>query len=150
MSNNPLDLNGLTMDNIDFSSAQEGMARLNKIEEEYKKQYGDDWWEHYKDVLFPPDEYDPDEKSINNAIYKGRTLCLTGDPESIRYMENKYVEKMKRLFGRFYKLHISHKPNDPKVNKLLIKDAFETGMWKELPECLQKDYHEYVRTQNGQ
>ncbi len=149
MNQNPLDLNQLTMDDIDFSGACEGMEHLKKLEKEYQEKYGDDWWKYYKKVLFSKSDYDLDEKNINDAIYHGCTLCLTGDPEAVSCIENKYIEKMKRLFGKSYKRHIFHKSNDTKVNKLLIRDAIKTGMWKELPNELQEEYHKLVEKQNG-
>lgn len=142
---NPLDLNNLTMDDIDFSRLSEISAEIEREEKEYKEKYGDDWWERYIADTNPYHGIDSIEEMVNEAIYKGRYLwdciCINCDPPTMCIeIENRYWEKMKRLFGPFYKRHVRHKPDDPKTNKALIKDALNTGKWKELPDELQKEY----------
>ncbi len=144
MNQNPLDLNQLTMEDIDFSDAREGMERLKRLEKEYQEKYGDDWWEHYLKDTNPYHDMDLDEETINRAIYEGHRLCMTGHPQTLKRIEDRYWEKMKRLFGLFYKQYITHEPNDPKVNKALLKDAVKTGLWKELPINLQTDYQKMI------
>lgn len=141
MSKNPLDLNQLTMEDIDFSGVREELEQAKQMEKEYQKKYGDSWWEHYVADTNPDHGIDLDEQSINRAIFEGHRLCMSGHPTIIIEIENKYWEKMKRLFGPFYKRYISHEHNNPKVNKALLKDALKSGKWKELPKELQEEYH---------
>lgn len=142
MRKNPLDLNGLTMDDIDFSRLPEITAELERIEKECKEKYGDDWWSHYVKATDPYYDVDLDERTINRFIYEGHEPCVSG--LGAFQIHTLYWEKMKRLFGPFYKRYVNHKRNDPKVNKILIKDALKSGKWKELPECLQEEYHRLV------
>lgn len=141
MDKNSLDLNGLTMDDIDFSGVREELEQAKQMELEYQKKYGDDWWEHYVADTNPRHDVDWDEETINEAIYNGHRLCISGDPVWMVKMENRYWNKMKRLFGPFYKRCVRHETNDPKVNRALLKDAFKSGKWKELPKELQEEYH---------
>ena len=141
MNKNPLDLNGLTMDDIDFSGAREGLERAKQMQKKYQEKYGDDWWEHYFEDTNPRHDVDWDEETINEAIYNGHRLCISGDPIWMVKMEKRYWDKMKRLFGPFYKEYVRHGHNDPKVSKALLKDALKSGKWKELPEELQEEYH---------
>ena len=141
MNKNPLDLNGLTMDEIDFSGAREGFEKKRQMKKEYQEKYGDDWWERYIADTDPNHDIDLDERSINRAIFEGHRLCLSGHPVAVFERENKYWEKMKRLFGPFYKRYVSHEHNNSKVNKALLKDALKSGKWKELPKELQEEYH---------
>lgn len=141
MSKNPLDLNGLTMDDIDFSVLPEITQRLNRIERDCKEKYGNDWWEHYIIATNPRHDIDSVEETVNEAIYNGHRLCISGTPMAVVKLETRYWEKMRHLFGPFYKKYVRHKPNDPKVNKALLKDALKSGKWKELPKELQEEYH---------
>lgn len=147
MNKNPLDLNGLTMDDIDFSGAKEETEKLEQIFKEYQDKYGDKWWDHYIMDTDPDFKCHRDPKSdwyeetINEAIYNGHMLCVSGDPQIVHELHKKYQEKMKRLFGPFYKRYIHHNPNDSKVNKALLKDALKSGKWKDLPKELYEEYH---------
>lgn len=141
MNEKDLNLDGLTMDNIDFSGVREALKKDKQMEKEYQDKYGDDWWEHYLSDTNPYHNIDLDEKSINEAIHGGYRLCITAHPAVIKRLDDKYWEKMRRLFGRFYKRYVEHEPNNPKVNKALVKDALKSGKWKELPEELQEEYH---------
>lgn len=141
MSKNPLDLNKLTMDDIDFSGVCEKLEQTKKIKKEYQKKYGNNWLEHYVNDTNPRHDVDWDEETINEAIYNGHRLCISGDPVWMFEMEKKYWDKMKRLFGPFYKKYVRHESNSLKVNRALLKDALKTGKWKELPKELQKEYH---------
>lgn len=139
MDINLLDLNRLTMDDIDFSGLPKIIAEDARIEKECKDKYGDDWWEHYVDATLPNRDIDSDEKLVNLHIYDGCMPFVTGILAF--HYQDLYLKKLKRLFGPFYKRYINHKPNDPKVNKALIKDALKSGKWKELPKELQGEYH---------
>ena len=141
MSENLMSLNRLTMDDIDFSDARETLEKMKQTEKEYQIKYGDEWWEHYLADTNPSYGMDLDEESINKAIYNGYRLCISGHPVTVAKLEMKYQQKMKRLFGPFYKRYIRHEPDDPKVNKVLLKDALRSGKWKELPKKLQAEYH---------
>ena len=139
---NPLDLNNLTMEDIDFASILPKVtAELERTKQECKEKYGEDWREHYIRATNPNWDIDTDERSINRAIYEGHRLCITAHPQIIMEMEHKYWIKMRRLFGPFCKRYVSHGTNDPKVNKALIKDALKSGKWRELPKELQDEYH---------
>lgn len=76
MSKNPLGLNGLTMDNIDFSRLPEITAELERIEKECKEKYGNDWWEHYVEITNPHHGIDGCEETVNCAIYGGYLTFL--------------------------------------------------------------------------
>ena len=141
MNKNPLDLNGLTMDDIDFSGVREALEKDKQMEAEYQRKYGDDWWEHYIADTDPDYDIDLDECSVNRAIFGGYRLLIMGHPAAVARKEKLYWTKLKRLFGPFYKRYVDHKANDPKVNKALIKDALKSGKWRELPEELQDEYH---------
>lgn len=146
---NPLDLNNLTMDNIDFSILPEISAKIEQEEQKYKEKYGDNWWEHYIQETNPYYEVDSIEEAINEAIYHGHRLCISAHPTVLMEMEKRYWEKMKRLFGPFCKRYVNHAIDDPKVNKALIKDALKSGKWKELPKELQGEYHKTASKKNG-
>lgn len=141
MSKNPLDLNGLTMDDIDFSGVREELEKEKQLQKEYQEKYGDNWWEHYIADTEPDHDIDWDEETVNEAIYNGHRPCVSGHPQIVYQIDKKYWEKMKRLFGPFYKRYIRHEHNNPKVNKALLKDALKSGKWRELPKELQEDYH---------
>lgn len=142
MNKNPLDLNRLTMDDIDFESVLPKISKeINQIEKECKEKYGNDWWRHFVKATSPHIDLDWDEETVNEAIYNGHLLCVSGDPVWAAKIENKYWDKMKRLFGPFYKRYVHHEHNDPKVNKALLKDALKSGKWRELPKELQKEYY---------
>lgn len=139
MDEKSLDLNRLTMDDIDFSHLPEITAELDRVEKECKEKHGDNWWEHYLRATDPYYDVDLDERTINRSIYEGHEPCITG--LDVVQIQTLYYAKMKRLFGPFYKRYVNHKRGDPKINKALIKDALKSGKWKELPECLQGEYH---------
>lgn len=83
---------------------------------------------------------------INRSIFEGSQLRVSGDPEMVKQIYEKYHTKMRRLFGIFYKHHINHKPNDSKVNEALLRDAIQSGKQRELPKELQKEYHRMAGT----
>lgn len=139
MDKSSLNLNNLTMDDIDFSSAREGIEQIKKKRKEYQEKYGDDWLEHYMADNPVYSNTDFCEESINRAIYGGYEPCVSGALQFRVKVE--YPAKMKRLFGPFYKRYIHHEPNNPVVNKALIKDALKSGKWRELPKELQDEYH---------
>lgn len=141
MNKNPLNLNKLTVDDIDFSKLPEITERLDRIERECREKYGDDWWEPFVAATNPSHDIDLDEASVNRAIFGGYRLFITSNPSAMMRREKLYWDKLKRLFGPFYKRYVKHKINDPRVNKALIKDALKSGKWKELPKELQDEYH---------
>lgn len=145
MNKNPLDLDQLTMDDIDFEGLLPKITEeFNKVEKECREKYDENWFEHYTKKIRPNDSIDITEKWINDAIYSGYALNVTGSPESVIETYDRYNKKLKQFFGRSYKHYIHHKPNNPKINKLLIEDAIKTGKWKELPEQLHEEYHKQV------
>lgn len=139
--NQIFDLNQLTMEDIDFSDAREGVEWLKQMEKQYQEKYGDDWWEHYVKDTGCHSDIDIDEKTVNDAIYNGHPLCLSGDPQAICPVYKRYYEKMRQLFGPFYKRYVHHEPGNSKVDKALLKDALVSKKWKELPKELQAEYH---------
>lgn len=146
---NPYDLNQLTERDIDFSMAPKIMAELDKLEEECKQKYGDDWFEHFVELTDPNYGIDMIEQSANEHIYEGYWPGWSGDPGAVIPYLDGYINKMKRLFGPEWENHIKHQPDDPEVNELLIKDTLKTGKWKELPECLQEEYQRRAEKING-
>lgn len=130
-----MDLSHLTVEDVDFSSVKDGMAEIEKKEKEYEAIYGDDWLAHY---IADSDCYchvDSDEQIIDRAIFEGHRPVVVGQHAGT--IEQKYWEKMRRIFGPFYKRHVNHEQNNLRVNKALIRDAMKSGKWKELPELLQ-------------
>lgn len=139
---NPLDLSQLTEDDIDFETELPKVtARLDTIEKECKEKYGDDWWEYYVRATIPDIDKDFYEEIAYDAIYRGTEPTLICSPEIIYNAHKHYQKKMKEIFGKSWRFHIHHKKNDPKVNKMLIKDALKIGKWRELPKELQEEYH---------
>lgn len=139
MKQNLLDLNHLTIEDIDFSGVKEGIAEIKQKEKEYEAVYGDDWMSHY---IADSDYYchvDSDEQIIDRAVFEGHKPIVIGQHAGI--IERKYWEKMRRIFGPFYKHYVNHEQNNSKANKALIKDAIKSGKWKELPEPLHEQYH---------
>lgn len=144
MDKKDLNLNGLTMDDIDFSGVREAWKENKQKEKEYQERYGDDWLEYYLAENRKEDLYsntDIFEKGANIAIYNGHMPFVGGSPDCISKFHLRYREKMERFFGRSWKKHVFHSPNDPKINKLLIQDALKSGKWEELPKELQNEYH---------
>lgn len=153
------DGNGRTWESIGFEQSYDGRYRFQQVAGDFggirsngtgmQKKYGDKWRDYYEQITDPDYGVDLDERMVNRAIYEGHRLCLMGHPARIMELENKYQEKMKRLFGLWHKQYVNHVPNDPKVNKALIKDALKSGKWKELPKSLQEEYHTLVGKNNG-
>ena len=80
-----LDLNQLTMDDVDFSGAREGLEQEKRLQIEYQKKYGNKWWDQYIKDSFPNKDIDSIEETINEAIYNGHPLCITADPPQFAY-----------------------------------------------------------------
>lgn len=139
--NQIFDLNQLMMEDIDFSGAREGLERLRQMKKQYQEKYGDDWWEHYVKDTGCYSDMDSYEKTVNDAIFEGHFLCISGDPYTVGQIYIRYHEKMTRLFGPFYRKYVRHEPNDPKINQALLKDAIKSGKWRELPNELHDAYH---------
>lgn len=149
LDGHPLNLDGLTIEDIDFNKHLPKIrARREKIKKECKEKYGDDWWEHYLAATNPKHGIDSTEEWVNKAIYEGCTPLLSGTPILVEQTYSRYYQKLKELFGPLYKFHIRHKRNHPYVNKLLIKDALKTGKWRELPYELQDEYHKQAAKKN--
>lgn len=99
MDINLLDLNRLTMDDIDFSGAREAIEQGMKQQEEYKKKYGDDWWERYLADTNPSHGIDGCEETVNQHIYNGCEPFITG--ELSFYVTDLYQKKIKTSFWTF-------------------------------------------------
>lgn len=149
LDGHPLNLDGLTMEDIDFDKyLPEITAKHERIEKECKEKYGDDWFEYYYKLTNPNHDIDSTERLINKCIYEGHIPVMSGNPEVLHQIHTRFYDKLKRMFGLFYKLHIYHKPNQPYINRLLIKDALRTRKWKELPHELQDEYHRQAAKKN--
>lgn len=149
LDGHPLNLDGLTIEDVDFNKyLPQVTAEIDKIEQECKEKYGDDWFEYFYKLTNPDHDVDSTERLINKCIYEGHIPVMSGDPEVLYQTYTRFYDKLKRLFGPLYKLHIYHKSNHPYVNKLLVKDALKTGKWKELPYELQDKYHKQAAKKN--
>lgn len=139
--NQIFDLNQLTMEDIDFSGAKDIMENIRQRKKEYQEKYGEDWWKHYVEDNECYSSLDPYEQIVNDAIFNGHLVCVSGGPYTVGQIHIRYQEKMKRLFGPFYRKYVRHEPNDPKINRALLKDAIKSGKWRELPKELHDTYH---------
>lgn len=141
-----LDLEGLSS----FLTYEEGEFEKRRIirekeQEQFKKKYGKDWFSHWWKYRNPTPDYDLDMKEINIAIYRGHIPSRSGTREFIRMYQKKVENRMFEIYGdEMYDL-VYHKPNDPNINERLIRDAMKTGKWKELPDCLQDEYHKRIK-----
>lgn len=139
--NQIFDLNQLTMEDIDFSGAKDIMENTRQRKKEYQEKYGDDWWKYYVEDSKCYNTMDSYEQIVNDAIFNGHLVCVSGDPYTVGQIYIRYQEKMKRLFGPFYRKYTRHEPNNPKINQALLKDAVKSGKWRELPKELYDMYH---------
>lgn len=139
-----LSLSGLTMPVDVTFDAGAAMDRYACLEAEYREKYGASWWEFYKrDVLHVVvSDYDVDMYIINSAIYHGTSPGIsTSSPGVYREFHEKLESRRRALYGDDYDTLRYHRDKDDKVAKLLLDDALKTGMWKELPDELQDEYH---------
>lgn len=153
--------NGLSLSQLDifpegFGSEEEAMERLRKSEveqEEYKAKYGKDWLDYYDrdhGIIHESDDdfdYDRALKLMNDGIFNAyypriASYSIPGGPDDwMNRVRCGMPKRLMEIYGDRYMELAFHKPNDPRVNELLIQDALKTGKWKELPDCLQAEYH---------
>lgn len=137
-----LKLSGLSMPNIDFSD-NSFLNHLEQVEKECKEKYGNDWKEHFLSATNPNHGLDVYEKIIYKTIYNG--TVFSSDNWTLN---NRFLKKVEKLFGKDWKKQILGKKNDPYIIDKLIEDAIETGKWKELPKELHEEYHRRVGNNN--
>lgn len=138
-------LSGLIRVPIDREAAKARLIANMKKKEEYKKKYGDGWWEVYKrDCGYYHDgSYDRNMKFVNSCIYHGSCPDST-DPIDLMELRRMWRERMHVLYGGAYDELERHKNADPRVVELLLQDAIKTGKWKELPNELQAEYRRWA------
>lgn len=139
------DLNGLSEKDLHYPTAEEfkkHCEELDCIEAECKKKYGDDWQKYYLDIVFPSSDIDTDLRSFNRAIYGGYMPSYYGLPKDVHELHEMLHERIRVLFNdRDWMKYLHHEPGIPEINEVLINDALRTGMWRELPDELQDEYH---------
>lgn len=147
------DLNNLSEKELNFGTPEDFKKRQEKrdaLKQECKEKYGNEWWEHYLQLSNPSYGMDFDEEYINGWIFYGSPAIIIDGPQKCDRLRPAYIEKLKRLFGRFrYRKYIEHEMNLPEVNEALIKDALKTGKWRELPKQLQDEYRRQAGNANG-
>lgn len=120
---------------------QERQAVRDVRRAEFREKYGDTWSDHYDrwiDVA-PPADYDTDLKEINEAILLGMPVSISGNMAGSFY-RRQYLQ-MREVYREAYDRFYRHAPNDSEVVELLLKWAERTSRWRELPDCLQDEYH---------
>lgn len=114
---------------------------VRKEQDEYERKYGDDWWSIWlKDKGFVQD-YDTCMKEANEAIYYGNVPQLI--PSVKTHGISEYSRKIRARLDEIYREGEPkwHAPGEKWVVERLLDDALKTGKWKELPDCLQEEYH---------
>lgn len=147
-----LSLSALTMPEFNGEEIRRDLRELEEGEKRYKEMYGDEWQKKYlHDLGFVSDEdfdYDRDMKRINEAIYYGVPIAVSGWGEGIKELYKKQEVRMHEiydeLYGKDYGIYHGHVEGDKQIIEWLINDAIKTGKWKELPDCLQDEYHKRV------
>lgn len=122
------------------------MSNLNKIKSEYMQKYGDTWEKEYARFLgvSTNDTFDEQMKRINEAIYYGIPVSASGYGSWLDELYCKQEERMKEFYGENYHVLQYHDPGNSDIVERLLEDAVKTSKWKELPDCLQDEYHKRV------
>ena len=147
MKNNKasLSLTGLTLPTFDSDRMKKIEKELDEREKAYREKYGDNYMlQLLKDDGLIPD-YDINKKSIDSAIYNRTWLRVSGHSEWARTHMDKQIERMRELFGKDCDIYTVLSETTIDIGDLLLKEALQTGKWKELPDELQPKYHELVK-----
>lgn len=147
-----LSLSNLTMPEFNGEEIRRDMKKLREGAEKYKQMYGDGWqakYLHAIGVVGDEDfDYDRDMKRINEAIYYGVPISVSGWGEGIKKLYERQEARMHEiydeLYGKDYGIYHGHIEGDEQITEWLINDAIKTGKRKELPDCLQDEYHKRV------
>ena len=126
------------------AAARARVAAGRKLREEYERKYGDKWMEVYELDMGLRVDYDTILKSINEAIYHGTGLGISGYGPTVHKIHERFLSRMHELYGDAFDELRYHANVDPRVVALLLEDAVRTGKWKELPDELQDEYHKRV------
>ena len=121
---------------------QERQAVRNAKKAEFKEKYGDAWWPYYTDWLCGSPDYDQMTKLLNEQLYRGTRYSLMGTGVIEAYKQMR--QHMMDVYGDAWERLSTHDHADPEAIELLLKWAERTGRWKELPDCLQDEYHRRV------
>lgn len=140
-----LDLGGLTMPEFDWEQIEKNQIRRDAEQAEYKEKYGDNWFKKWWDDKNPEPDYDDLMKSINECIYYGVIMTITGTDNQVDADQRRVFERMHDVYGDQYDELEMHAYGDPRAVELLLQDAIKTGKWKELPDCLQDEYHKRIQ-----
>lgn len=141
-----LDLGGLNISKFDSVQMKKTQSKREINQAEYKEKYGDNWFEKWWADHNPKPDYDPLIKSINECIYSGVVMTIRGTDNGVHNDQIRVFERMHEIYGDQYAELEVHAYGDSDVKERLLQDAIRTGKWKELPDCLQDEYH--TRTQN--
>lgn len=143
---------GIKDENIDLSGLEDlctvevDMDEIRREGEQekasYKAKYGDDWYKHW--VASICIDYDADMKCANEGIYFGEVPFVMGTGDHVKLSRKRISDRMHALYGDRYEELRHHEPGASWAVELLLNDALKTGKWKELPDCLQDEYHKRI------
>lgn len=116
----------------------------------FRKKYGAEWKKYYDEWrveqgLIPHPDCDLDVKLMNESIYMGRRFGIIGEGAG-PFMLRQYAHE-REVYGDALDRLVSHDPGDPEAVELLLRWAEKTGRWRDLPDCLQGEYHKRVSSQ---
>lgn len=145
-----LDLSQLDTGVMGFSGKAAGLHfRQHRGEGEarraaFREKYGAEWKKHYdawrvEQGLLPHPDCDLDTKTMNEGIYEGDLVRVVGYGAG-QFMLRQYAH-LCEVYGDAYDRLKRHLPGDPEAVELLLRWAEKTGRWRDLPDCLQDEYH---------
>lgn len=110
---------------------------------EFKEKYGTEWKKYYDEWrvehgLLPHPDCDLQVKSMNEGIYEGDLVHISGDGTG-ELMLRQYAH-LREVYGEAYERLERHRPGDSEAVELLLQWAERTGRWRDLPDCLQDEY----------
>lgn len=124
---------------------REEFEKCSEEQEQFRKFYGKDWFRKWCEYVHLNPDYDVHLKLVNSAIYYGSEIRMcTADLSAIMEIRNLLESRRHELYGSDYERLRHHEKGDPEVVELLLADAIKTGKWKELPDCLQEEYHKRI------
>lgn len=132
------EFNGKTAGKI--SNKRQMMREAKKAE--FQAKYGDDWLEHYHEYMNPSLDYDMESKLMNHDIYAGHMSHVTGTGSFDWILKSH--SRMHDVYGDAFERLQRHEPGNLEAVEPLLSWAIRTGRWRELPDCLQDEYHRRV------
>lgn len=140
MRKNPLSLSNMTAPEFDINETRKTMEDGERIRQQYRDRYGEDWFQHYV-ADTTKEDYDSIGKMVNEHIYHGTIPTPRYQPGSKSLILERFWERAETIYGNRNIESAMHEDNDPEIANWLVTDAMRTGKWKELPDGLQNEYH---------